>query len=245
MTLDRINLVVSTIWREGNYLDSTLNSLREEYPVGPNHSLSLVAGSPVTTHLDCYRSHPGITVVEMGPNTWSWIKNNRILHRAAWNYYRCLTQPFAGERGTLVIEDDIRFARGWWMRLESILVALEEHHGTDFVLALYAPWFFPQEGYQHGQLYVEYPLKKFYGTQAIYYTAKTRQGFAKYLKIHGVVALENIYDFLLREYLLQSGLPLFAAAPSLVQHIGERSAIGGTRHTVPGFVENVTGNHSG
>lgn len=240
MTLEKINLVISTVWREENYLDATLKSLTSEYPTLSDPPVCLVVGSPVTAHLDRYRMQPGMSVVEMGPNTWSFIKNNHVVHRAAWNYYRCLTQPVSGIRGTLVLEDDIRFARGWRKRLNAALVELEERHTSDFVLSLYARQFSVQEAYQSGRLYVEFPFGQFIGTQGIYYPTKIREGFAKYLKAHGVVANSYIYDFLLREYLMQSGIPLFATAPCLIQHIGKISAIQFPWHEAPNFVEDVT-----
>lgn len=238
--LDQINLVVSTVWREEDYITDTLASLSRERPISAEQPVCLCAGSPVTEHIERYRSQPGIAIIEMGANTWSWIKNNRAPHRATWNYYRCLTMPTAGKRGTLVLEDDVCFARGWQARLNTTLAALEERYGSDFVLAIYSPWFSVLEAYRCGQLCVDYPLDKFYGTQGVYYTAKTRQGFAKYLKAHGVVADEKPYDFLLRDYMQQSGLPLFASAPSLIQHIGRSSTIISSWHDAPGFIENLT-----
>lgn len=239
-TLSGINLVVSTVWREENYLEATLNSLSFEYPICDGQAVYLVVGSPVTTHIAQYRQHPGVSVVDMGPNTWSWIKDRPTLHRATWNYYRCLTHPIAGARGTLILEDDIRFARGWRSRLDCTLKVLEERYGSEFVLALYAAVFSDRKRRQQGRLYVEYPYDNFIGTQGIYYPAKVRLDFAKYLKVHGVVANETHYDLLLRKYLIQSGVPLLATAPCLIQHIGKASAIRTFWHESSDFVEDVT-----
>lgn len=112
MTLEKINVVISTVWREEKYLDATLTSLSSEYPIRPDQPIFLVVGSPETAHLAPYRAHPGVIVVEMGPHAWAWIKNNELRHRATWNYHRCLTQCTGGERGTLILEDDVIFARG-------------------------------------------------------------------------------------------------------------------------------------
>ena len=240
MALDKINLAISTVWREENYLEETLVSLLSEYTINNAEPICLVAGSPETVYLDQYRHLPGISIIDMGPNTWSWIKNNITLHRATWNYYRCLTYPIAGTRGTLVLEDDIRFARGWCGRLNVTLTALEKMHGSDFVLALYAPWFSVLKGVEDGSLYVEYPHNRFFGTQGIYYPSKIRLGFSKFLKRHGVTANENHYDILLQQYLFQSDIPIFATAPCLIQHIGKTSAIQTPWHESPDFVEDVT-----
>lgn len=235
MSLDKINLVISTVCREENYLEATMKSLAEDHPAGFDQPVSLVVGSPVTAYLDHHRLRAGVTVIEMGPNAWAWIKNSNVFHRASWNYYRCLTRCDEGTRGTLIVEDDVQFARGWRVRLDCTLMALEEQYGADFVLAVYAPWTFPL----HGQLYAEYPRARFFGTQAVYYTAKTRDGFAKYLKAHGLAANENGYDYLLRDYLLKADLLLLATTPSLVQHIGKKTTGLGAWHFSPNFVEDV------
>lgn len=240
MTLDEINLVISTIWRQENYLETTLDSLSAEYPVGDRQPLCLVVGSPVTTHIERYRQLPGFSIVEMGPAAWSWIKNNITPHKATWNYYRCLTQSGTGTRGTLILEDDIRFARGWRARLEATVIALEKHYGSGFVLVLYAAWFSALKGRDGDHLYVEYPYDQFYGTQGIYYPTEVQKGFAKYLKVQGVVGNKNHYDLLLREYLLQSSIPMFATAPCLIQHIGRTSVIETPWHESSDFVEDVT-----
>lgn len=234
--LNGIDLIISTVCREENYLDATLKSLNTDQPININTPLSLVVGSPDTTYLNHHQSCPGVTVVEMGPNIWAWIKNNSVFHRASWNYYRCLTQCVRGTRGALIFEDDVQFAHGWRPRLDCTLTTLEERYGTDFVLAVYAPL----ELAFHGQLYAEYPRRRFFGTQGVYYPAKTRDRFAKYLKAHGLVANKKGYDYLLRDFLLQADLPLFATTPSLVQHIGKKTTGLGVWHQAPGFMEDVT-----
>jgi len=238
--LNGISLVVSTVWREVDYLGSMLNNLIIEYPKSVQWPVYLVAGSPVTTHLEDYRSQPWTVVVEMGATTWSWIKDSYVHYRATWNYYRCLTQPGAGERGTLVLEDDVRFARGWCTRLDATLAVLESRHGSDFVLAVYAAWFSASKARQPNQLYVKYPHEEFCGTQGIYYPSKVRQGFAKYLKVHGVVANEDHYDAILRKYLIQANIPLFATTPCLIQHMGRASVIETFWHESADFMEDVT-----
>lgn len=235
--LDKINLVLSTVWREENYLATTLDSLSSEYPIRSDQPVSLVAGSPQIAHLTPYRSKPGVTIIEMGPNVWSWIKNNNLRHRATWNYHRCLTQCVGGERGTLILEDDVKFACGWRFRLDITLAALESRYGSRFVLTIYDPHnYAPRES----RLYAEYPRKSFFGTQGVYYPANVRQKFAKYLKVTGVVSNKNHYDYLLRDYLIQEDIPLFATAPSLIQHMGKNTTGLGVWHQAPGFVEDVT-----
>lgn len=237
MTLDKINLVITTVWREENYLDATLDSLSSEYPICSSQPLSLVTGSPQNEHLECHRSSPGIVVVEMGPSAWSWIENNDVRHRATWNYYRCLSLYNAGTRGSLILEDDVKFAHGWRRRMELTLGALENRFGSGFVLTIYDPW---DCTLGEMKLYTEYPREHFTGTQGVYYPSKIRQGFAKYLRRRGVISNSDHYDYLLRDYLIQENIPLFTTSPSLIQHMGRNTTGLGIWHEAPGYIEDVT-----
>lgn len=237
MTLNKINLVVTTVSRPESYLDSTLQSLSCEYPFHPQQAVNLMVGSPETAYVTRYRTQPGITITEMGPTTWAWIKNNSLQHRATWNYHRCLMQSTGGERGSLILEDDVRFACGWRARLEVTIAGLEEKFGMRFVLAVYNGYGWqPQEN----RLYAIYPREQFTGTQGVYYPAPMRQEFAKYLKVKGVIGNKNHYDYLLRDFLIQEDIPLFATVPSLIQHMGRNTTGLGVWHEAPGFLEDVT-----
>lgn len=242
MTLDKINLVITTVWREENYLKNTLRSLSREYPFDQQQSVTLMVGSPETAFLTPFYSQPGITIVEMGPNAWAWIKNNNLQHRATWNYHRCLMQSAIEKRGTLILEDDIRFACGWRTRLDKTIAALEDRFGSRFVLTVYDAY-----GWQPKEngFYAEYPREQFTGTQAVYYPAPLRQEFAKYLKVRGVIGNKGPYDYLLRDFLIQEDIPLFAAVPSLIQHMGRNTTGLGVWHQAPNFLENVTAEPEG
>jgi hypothetical protein len=235
--LNDIDAVFSTVDRQENYLEATLASFSEEQPISPSHPVTLVLGSPSTAQLKGYLSHPGVQIVAMGPHTWAWIGKNNLRHRATWNYYRCLTHDHRGKRGSLVFEDDVHFARGWRRRLDASISQLEHDYNEDFVLSIYDPWVhqFPSDS-----LYAEYQREHFFGTQAMYFPAKTRERFAKYLKRHGVAANEGHYDHILRDYVLKEGLMILASTPSLVQHTGQKTTGLGCWHKAPNFVEDVT-----
>lgn len=237
MTLEKINVAITTVWRPENYLASTLDSLFAEYPACSDPPVSLVVGSPQTEHLARYRSLPRVKIIEMGTHAWSWIKSSDLRHKVNWNYHRCLTQCETGERGSLILEDDVKFATGWRKRLDTTLTALEARYGSAFVLTIYDPYgWHPKESC----LYAEYPLKPFAGAQGLYYPAQVRQGYAAFLKRHGVVANKDHCDYLLRDYLTQENIPLFAAVPSLIQHMGRNTTGVGLWHEAPRFVEDVT-----
>ncbi len=236
--LEGIDITFSTVQREEDYLTDTLESISVALPLDAGNPLHLVVGSPGTDYLASCQSVEGINVVEMGPSVWSWIKDNHVRHRATWNYYRCLTHKGVGKRGSLIFEDDVQFAHGWLERLDATIAELERQYDFGFVLSVYDPWGFPSDA---SPLYAEYEREWFFGTQGMYFPAKTRDGFAKYLKKHGVVANEGHYDHLLRDYTLEEGLLIFACTPSLIQHTGRKTTGLGTWHFAPNFVEDVRG----
>jgi len=235
--LNGVAVVITTVERGENYLDDTLASFFVSHPVCADRPISLVVGSPQTNYLMRYQSHPSVEVIEMGPALWEWIKNNSVRHRATWNYYRCLTCQGRGKRGSLILEDDVNFALGWCKRLDRTITALERLYNSGFVLSLYDPWGY---GCETSRLYVEYERENFFGTQGMYFPAETQDGFARYLKAHGVVANEGHYDHLLRDYALEEGLLIFASTPSLVQHMGTKTTGLGSWHYAPNFVEDVS-----
>jgi hypothetical protein len=237
--LDGIDISFSTVYRAENYLAATLESFAEDLPIGPGNPIRLVVGSPDASHLMPYRTWPGVEIIEMGPSVWGWIQNFALRHRATWNYYRCLTHNRLGRRGSLILEDDVQCARGWRARLEATIADLERRHGGDFVLSIYDP-----VGWQSDTnccLCANYEPARFYGTQGVYFTAKTRAEFAKYLKRRGVVGNEGHYDQLLRDYALDTGQPIFACTPSLLQHRGHTTTGLGPYHHAPNFVDDVRG----
>ncbi len=238
--LNDINVVVSTVQREENYLKTTLDSITADQPIISNYPISLVLGTPTTTHVENYQPQTNIDIIKMPPDTWSMIRSFHAMRRAAWNCYRCLTLPVAGPRGTLALEDDVLFARGWLPRLNTIINQLEHLYGTDFVLSIYAPWAVAkQENNQH-DLFVKYSPAGYLGMQGIYYTSKTRQEFAKYFKNHVLVGQNKLHDLYLTDYLIQAKIPLFASSPSLVQHTGRKSSLDSPWHDSQMFTEDIT-----
>lgn len=226
-------IVIMTVARDQPYIYETLASL------GPDCPVRLVVGSPDADYLDRYRSRPHVTIVEAAPQEWEAIQGAGLHQRASWNYWRCLTRGGPAQGGLLIFEDDVRFARRWRTRLRQTVRALEAAHGQDFVLALYAPHDFVRDAYHRGQLFAEYPVPWFYGTQGMYFPAGVRAAFAAYLKRNGVDAFRVPYDLLLKDFLTERRVPLFATVPSLVQHTGVQTTGLGSFHQAAGFVEEV------
>jgi hypothetical protein len=211
-----INFVISTVDRPKKYIHKLLSELRCDHPV------RLIVGSPHYTYLEQYANNPLIEIVGVDSAEWKEIKNSSVIHRALWNYWRCLVYGGkTGQRGLVVLEDDVIPAIGWETRLYDTIDQIEEQYGGEYVLALFT--YFTKLGTPVAKdiYYNRYPAYAFGGTPAMYYPESIRLAFAEYLKKEGVDSFRLAYDWLLREYMMATGIPCFATAPSLFQHIGK------------------------
>jgi hypothetical protein len=246
-----IDHVITTVSRPKNYIDELLRGLQVE------GAIRLVVGSPDCEYLERYRSSPLIEIIGVSSPDWAHFQNSSVHHRVVWNHWRSLTLgPKSLQRdGVLVFEDDVILARGWQRRFYDTVEQIEARFGTRYVLALYRGrflqsrtfynWFrrtlsdclYPEE--QRGY-YATYPVRQFWGTQAMYYPEEIRKDFAEYVKINGVNAYRRPYDLLLKDYLQTYEIPVFTTVPSLVQHIGEiGTGVGWKFHTARKFEKNL------
>jgi hypothetical protein len=211
----RIDVAISTVDRPKKYLHKLMPRLRDDLPV------RLVVGSPKYDYLERYAQKPCIEIIGVKPADWERFKHFSVLHRALWNYWRCLVQGARPGRrnGLLVLEDDVLPARGWEERFYQTIDRIESEYGDQFVLALHT-WYTELSKPDGNRFYNPYPPASFGGTQAMYYPEPVRVAFAEYLKREGVDSFRTAYDYMLREYLLLTGIPCFATTPCLFKHIG-------------------------
>lgn len=215
-----IDFAVTTVARAGPYIHELFKSLGRDLPI------RLIVGAPDSSYLQSYRSNRSVEIFEVAREEWGQFENRRVRHRATWNYWRTLV---LGSRtptrdGLLVFEDDITLAQGWERRLYDAIEQIDgEQVGRRYVLTLYKPRARLPSPSDKRTCYVPYPVEQFYGTQAVYYPQAIRADFANYLKANGVDAYRIPYDLVLKEFLKEAGIPLFATFPCLAQHIGEIS----------------------
>jgi hypothetical protein len=115
-----------------------------------------------------------------------------------------------------------------------------EHAG--YVLALHT-WFTDISKPAGNRYYNAYPARAFGGTQAMCYPEPIRASFAEYLKSEGVEAFRTAYDYMLREYLMLTGIQCFATAPCLFQHIGTISTGLSLKFGSTGYFKKTSPNH--
>lgn len=223
-----------TVARPTVYIHELIDSLREDLPV------RLIAGSPDYGYLERYRGNPFREIVEVPDKGWEHFRDRRVHHRACWNYWRCLTlgPTSPSSDGLVIFEDDVIPARGWEGRFYEAVDQIEAVCKGPFVLALYSPVRLPRTP-DSRTYYVPYPTHRFYGTQAMYFPEEVRAGFARFMRVYGVNTMRHPYDILLRMYLLNFDIPLFAAKPCLFQHVGEISTGLGKFHKTRQFKSEV------
>ena len=244
-----IDYAITTVARPKNYIYELLARLQTD------STIRLIVGGPDCEYLERYRSDPFIEIIEISPHEWAHFQNCNVHHRAIWNYWRSLSLgPKTPQRdGLVVFEDDVIPAGGWQRQLYDTIEQIEAQFGRQYVLALYRAsvrtkhwrtnriyplfdryWLHSKE---EGTYYALYPIREFFGTQAMYYPEQVRMGIAEYLKYDIVDPPRLPYDLLLKEYLHKQGIPLFATIPCLVQHIGTISTGLGTFHQAREFQE--------
>jgi hypothetical protein len=215
-SLKGISLAIKTINRPKNYIRKVISQLPKNMPI------RVIVGSPDYKYLECYRRSSCIEVVGIDPAEWERYKNYPIQHRSSWNYWRCFTYGVrsTGGKGLLVLEDDVVPAIGWENRLEKTIKEIESQFGDEYVLALFTHQTRLAKA-EAGIYYRRYPASRFAGSQAMFYPESVRASFTDYLAKEGRDSFRMGYDLLLGEFLRYTGIPLFATAPCLFQHIGD------------------------
>jgi GR25 family glycosyltransferase involved in LPS biosynthesis len=136
-----------------------------------------------------------------------------------------------GDDGIFIVEDDVKFARGWKPRLEEIIADLKAKHNDNFVLTAFTSITLCRHNDLPSLHYLPFPnVDKFLGTQGVYYPNAVRKKILTQLeKIDESNRVQ--YDILIARILKAESIPLYAAIPCLVEHIGYTSSWLRNSHT--------------
>jgi hypothetical protein len=126
----------------------------------------------------------------------------------------------------LVLEDDIVFANQWQADVARIRAGLA---GQTYILSLY--WCRVLPPVRNDLPIVECPAAHFTCSQALLFQAS----YLPALREHFLAAQTPQIDVCVRDFAAQSGIPIYTAQPSLVQHWGMGSAVGSFFHQSPTF----------
>jgi hypothetical protein len=223
-----IDIAISTCDRDPQYLPDTLVSLYGADRACASVPLRLVVCGDSAAYLGDVTSkpeHPDVRIDLLSAAEWKQLQTLDIKRRILNNFVRVLAGGDA-RRPIIALQDDVRFARDWLTKTVEIADYAAGDHGEDFILALYAAYRFKRKPY-----FLYNPLR-FYGNQALYMTPKARHGLLNYMYMADQFKPD---DMMVKDYVQHSGTRLLAAYPSLVQHVGECSAVEDRFHRSPSF----------
>lgn len=143
-----------------------------------------------------------------------------------------------GAEFVLFLEDDIDFIGDFY---NSVSRWLDDHVSSlPIIYPLGANYGEVRQGYNRGETYWNYPVPKFYGTQAFLVRSRDVASCCEYIRSHCYDLHEDGtgYDHLIRDWMLGNGITTIPTpCPSFVQHIGTSSIIKrrGSIHTFPSY----------
>jgi hypothetical protein len=235
----KITFAIISVSRPIPYIHDTLQNLMSGGPL-PVH---LMIGNQDNAYVNAYRNSQQVTIHDTTEVESKELENQSLRHKAVWNYSRALNLEHDGDY-LMVIEDDVKFSKGWLPYLHKILTLT-----GDKLVTLYAPdssdtrstpFDFPKEAFENGLLYAQYPLAKFYGTQAMVYTKKVAKEISEFFQTNIKNGDVRPIDWLVRDFAKIQKTEILCAAPVIAQHMGKiTTGLAGRDHQSHCFVEDV------
>lgn len=224
----RIGYGIVTINRPGGFIHPMLQSMRRTgfFDDRANLPLLLSVGTEDASHIALYRDlSSDFRVRETSREEMDSFKFDEISRgaRCSLGHYFCMKEMLEFDFEALaVFEDDVVFAKGWLPRLNAAIEDLQKVHGDRWAMVLYLPNWDVKYYYEKGDLWFPTEKDKFFGSQAILYPRKVAEEFMPYLE-QAIDEGKKATDMALAKYTIESGVPLVAITPCLVEHIGDIS----------------------
>ena len=150
-----------------------------------------------------------------------------LIQKSTYNYINALR---VADGECIIVEDDIRFSSMFLENAEQV----KKSNFKRTIVALYSAWDWTPKVRDHLQCMIPYPIDKFFGTQAMYYTSDVVHDLANFMNEH---VGKEAYDMLIKSFCrLNPDVKLLATRYSVVQHIGGESTGLGYHHTTGNFV---------
>ncbi len=253
--MSSIQFAIITFPRTPQYLHRMINSLRETgfFDDAENLPLRLVcsaAWGAVSSELDEYRNNPEFLVEEVAPEDVRTFqledeqKENAPAQRdLCLNHRRALLGFLKSDADyVVVLEDDIRVARGWLPRLRETISEVQATHPSRWIMTLCViqsedPLWYAMRG---KRWFYDTRLP-YYGTQAIVYPRMVAIEFEFVIHQQCVNRYKYAIDLLVGIWAFLNNCRIVATAPSLIQHIGEVSTGCSPTgaHKTKGFIEDL------
>lgn len=216
-----IDICIGTCSRMPQYVDETLRLMIERDEGGHVEARARVFIDGPSAF---FTAPDGVGLLPYDPDRWRDVVRLDPKERVSRNFLRMLE---ASDGNVILLQDDLDFAPNWLSRATEIAQLVSREQNL-FVLALYAPY--PLVGTP----VAPYRKTDFYGNQALYISDAARVELIAFFE--KATRLEPD-DMMVKAYLEQSEAQLYAANPSLVQHVGMLSAVEDRFHISPTFEE--------
>ena len=137
-----------------------------------------------------------------------------------------------GDKNTdaLILEDDVMPCKNLQKQLDAVYWLIKKHQLDKYAIALYSHYKWPLSA----QNLHEYPNSRFFGLQAILYSANVRETFRM---AHEALCDKEPADFITRIVAKENGLLLYATTFSLFQHMGQVTTGLGNFHYAENFLD--------
>jgi hypothetical protein len=223
----RLTFGVVTCVRPKEYVHKTIESMGPDVFGGENGPLTLSVGGPDSEYLARYADDPRFAVNRMTKgeaSTYPPFEKLSRSTRCSLGEYRCLRKLLEGPFDfTAVFEDDLEFALGWLPWLKKTLSELVASKGSRWVLALYLPHEEVKLCYQKGMRWFETSRDRYFGSQALLFPRWAAEAMLPELLKEVMHGDGVATDMVLARMLIDKGVPLYATAPCVVQHVGDVS----------------------
>lgn len=232
----RIATAVVTVPRSDGYIHRTIRSFEETGYFGCSEDLPLrlVVGGLDASHLVPYRDRPDRFVIDELSQEEASRMGFQFLGvkpKCAFGHYRAMLNVLALEsswEAALICEDDIRFAQGWRIYLHKIAQEVNRQYDGRWMVTLYRLQHSRQMGissqYRRGLKWLRLPEEEpFWGTQAILYSREALAVFPECLLENCIRKFVEPIDITLGRFAAKHDVAVIATAPSLVQHVGEKT----------------------
>ncbi len=228
--IDKLNTIIVTCDREdNNYLAKTVCDLEEQktYPLFIQH------GSKTGKNINAIKANANedryLKISPLPESITPEFMNSDIRHRHNSNYAAAFLLGDMS-KDALILEDDVHPCRNLQEQMKALYWLIGQRKLDRYIVALYSCTQWPLSA----QNLNEYTIDKFFGLQAMLYSANLRQVFHD---AHLEYRDEQPADYITRIVAKEQNLPILATTFSLFQHIGKQTTGLGDFHQTRNFLD--------
>ncbi|MDD5008391.1 MAG: glycosyltransferase family A protein [Syntrophorhabdaceae bacterium] len=232
-------IFVITCDRKPEYIHASLKSMfSQDSSVSQVHLVVCGSVPPESKYLEEYEKRADCKFYVHRPSTYE-----RDACASANNYTRIVRNTLRAfalsddYRPMIFCEDDCKFSKNWLSRalrvadiLPEVATEYSPEPSKDFVLALYSPYSHKPEQVtgKPSPGFASYHPNDFFGNVCLYITPGAKGVISSYMNSEIQKPGHAPCDIMVRRACWDNKIPIFAMAPSVVDHTGDSSSKGTT-----------------